>query len=182
MKTYLLVYYSKTGNSKFIADRLSLQLVCDSKEITPMFNNVFILFLLSLLKINIPTNISIEDIRKYDEIIIIGPIWAGLLISPLRTVIFKCIKAFKNISLAVTCETREEDNNSQYGYSQVIKKASDLGGKFIKNTAAFSTSLVNFGNKSWTPKISEKIRITEKNYSDILKLRVEDFANKIKLT
>jgi flavodoxin len=182
MKTYLLLFYSKTGNSKFIADKLSHELMCDSKEIAPMFNNVLILYLLTLLKINIPTNISNEDIRKYDEIIIIGPIWGGLLISPLRTVINKSLKASKSIHFSVTCETKEEDKNSKYGYSQVLKKANDLGGKFFKNAAAFSTALVNFGNKSWTPKLSEKIKITEENYSEILKLRVEDFAKKIKST
>lgn len=177
-----MVFYSKTGNSKFIADKLSHELVCDSKEITPMFNSVLILYLLSLLRINIPTNISNEDIRKYDEIIIIGPIWGGLLISPLRTVINKSIKASKCIHFSVTCETKEEDKNSKNGYSQVIKKASDLGGSFFKNAAAFSTSLVNFGNKSWTYKLSEKIKMTEENYSEILKLRVDDFAKKIKST
>jgi flavodoxin len=182
MKTYLVLYYSKTGNSKFIADKLSHELACDSKEITPMFNSLLILFLLSLLRINIPTNIVIEDISKYDEIIIIGPIWGGLLISPLRTVLNKSLKASKNIYFSVTCETKEEDKDSKYGYSQVLKKARDLGGKFIKNTEAFPTSLVNFGNKQWSPKLSEKIKINEDNYSGVLKLRVENFANKIKST
>lgn len=36
MKTYLLLFYSKTGNCKFIADKLSHKLACDSKEITPV--------------------------------------------------------------------------------------------------------------------------------------------------
>lgn len=182
MKTYLLVFYSNTGNSKFIADKLSNELVCDSKEIIPMFKNPIILFLLSLLSINIPTNISKENIRKYDEIIIIGPIWAGLLISPLRTFIKKSIKASKNIHFSVTCETKEEDKNSKYGYIQVLTKASNLGGKFFKNTAAFSTSLANTENKSLTTKLDEKIKLTEENYSEILKLRVKDFAKKIKST
>jgi flavodoxin len=92
MKSYLILFYSKTGNSKFIAGKLSQELVCDSKEITPLFNNLLILYFFSLIRINIPTNISTADIRKYNDIIIIGPIWGGLLISPLRTLIKKSVK------------------------------------------------------------------------------------------
>jgi len=180
MKNYLVLYYSKTGNSKFIAEKLSQVLTCDAKMITPIIDNVFILYTLSLLNINIPTNIAAMDIREHDEIIIIGPIWGGQLISPLRTVLNKCIKASKNIHFAVTCETKEEDGDNKYGYAQVLKKASDLSNKYVKNVAAFSTSLVNFGDKSWSPKLSEKIKITEENFNSVLKSRVADFVKKIK--
>jgi flavodoxin len=182
MKTYLLLFYSKTGNSKFIADKLSHELVCDSKEITPMFNNVLFLYLLSSLRIKIPTNISNEDIQKYDEIIIIGPIWGGLLISPLRTVINKSMKASKNIHFAVTCESTEEGKDNKYGYNQVLNSTKDLGGQLVKTTAAFSTSLI----KGYDTKIKNryylKTKITEENFSNVLKLRLEEFVKKIKTT
>jgi len=180
MKKYLVLYYSKTGNSKFIAENLSHELACDSKKITPIIDSFFMLYILSLLNINIPTNIAAMDIREYDEIIIIGPIWGGQLISPLRTVLNKCIKASKNIHFAVTCETKEEDRNNKYGYAQVLKKASDMSNQYVKNATAFSTSLVNFGDKSWSPKLSEKIKLTEENFNSVLKSRVEDFAMRIK--
>ena len=182
MRNYLVVYYSNTGNSKFKAQKLANDLACDSKEISPIFNNVGFLFLLSLLKINISTNIATTDISQYDEIIIIGPIWGGLIISPLRNVLNTCVKASKTIHFAITCESKEEDKNSKYGYAQVLKKSNDLGGRLVKNTAAFSTALVNSGNKPNIPKLTEKIKITEANYSEALKLRVADFVKKIKAT
>lgn len=182
MKNCIILYYSKTGNSKFIAEKLLLELGCDSKKITPIIDSVFILYFLSLIRISIPTNISIKDFHNYDEIVIIGPIWGGLLISPLRTVLNKSRRASKKIHFAVTCETKDEDKNTKYGYSQVLKKARDLGGKYVLNAEAFSTSLVNFSNKSWRPKLSEKIKITEENFNGVLKSRVENFAIKIKST
>ncbi len=180
MKQRLVLYYSKTGNSQFIAGKLAQELTCDSKRIIPLLDSVFILFLLSLLKINIATNISRSDLLKYDELILIGPIWGGLLISPLRIVLKKSIKASKNIHFAVTCESKDEDKNSKYGYNRVLKTASDLAGINLKNVEAFSTSLVNSGNKAWSPKLSEKIKITDENYAGIIKSRLEAFANKIK--
>lgn len=182
MKNFLVLYYSKTGNSQFIAEKLAKELSCPSKKITPIIDNIAFLFLLSLLRINIPTNISSQDIQEYDEVILLGPIWGGLLVSPLRTVIKKCIRASKSIHFAVTCETKEEDKDKKYGSSQVLKKASDLGGKYVRNTQAFSTSLVNSDNPSWSPKLSEKIKMTEDNYKGILVSRVHAYASKIKAT
>lgn len=180
MKKYLVLYYSNTGNSEFIAKKLSQQLECDLKKIIPVINNVFLLFLMSALKINIPVNVSKKEIENYDEIVILGPIWGGLLISPLKTTVLKCIKASKNIHFAVTCETKDENKNDKYGYANTLKYVECLGDKFIKNTDGFSTFSVNSINKSATQKILEKIKITEDNFTGDLSLRIENFATKIK--
>lgn len=179
MKKYLILYYSKTGNSKFIAEKLSDELACNSKRITPLIDNLILLFLLSLMRIGIPTNISKKEIENYSEVIIIGPVWGGLLISPLRNTLKKCIKASKNIYFAITCETKDKEKNNKYGYANVLKEAEGLGGEFVRTTEAFSTSLVNLDNKAWSPKPSEKIKITEENFKGVLKSRLSDFAIKI---
>jgi len=49
MKKYLILFYSKTGNSKFIAEKLSIALDGDLKEIKPVINNLLVLFLFSLI-------------------------------------------------------------------------------------------------------------------------------------
>jgi flavodoxin len=180
MKKYLILYYSKTGNSKFIAEKLSTELACNSKKIIPIIDSLAVLFLLSLMKIGITTNISKKEIEDYNEVIIIGPVWGGLLISPLRNTLKKCIKASKNIHFAVTCETKDEEKDNKYGYAKVLRQAEGLGGKFVRTTEAFSTSLVNLDNKAWSPKLSEKIKITEENFNGTIKSRLSDFAIKIK--
>ncbi|MBK8643525.1 MAG: flavodoxin family protein [Saprospiraceae bacterium] len=60
MKKYLILYYSKTNNSKFIAERLSKELNCEVEMIKPIINNIGFLFLLSLINISVPINISKE--------------------------------------------------------------------------------------------------------------------------
>lgn len=180
MKNYLILYYSKTGNSKFIAEKLSAGLICNSKRITPIIDSVAVLFLLSLMKVGVPTNISKKEIEVYSEVVIVGPVWGGLLISPLRNTLKKCIRASKNIHFAVTCETKDEEKNNKYGYAKVLREAKGLGDKFVRTTEAFSTSLVNPENKVWSPKLSEKIKITERNFNGELKSRLSDFAIKIK--
>jgi flavodoxin len=180
MKKYLVLYYSKTGNSQFIAAKLAAELGCNAHRITPMFDHIFFLYLLSLLRINIPINITKNLFREYDEAILVGPIWGGQLISPLRTALKRCTNASKKLHFAVTCETKDEDKDTKYGYAQVLKKAAVLGGTLFGNSEAFSTYLVSPG-KLWSPKPGEKIKITADNYDGPLRLRVEGFAKMIKM-
>lgn len=66
----------------------------------------------------------------------------------------------------------------KYGYAKVLREG--LGEKLVIITEAFSTSFINLDNKAWSPKLSEKIKITEANFNGILKSRLSDFAIKIK--
>lgn len=180
MSKYLILYYSKTGNSKFLAEKLSKELSCDIEEIRPVINGIGFLFLISLLKISVPTNISRKTIEQYQEIIVIGPIWGGLLISPLRTIINKCKTDSKLIHFAVTCETKENEKDDKYGYNKVLITVKELGGGLVKTTEAFSTSLINNFNDKFSTKLSEKAKITEGTFSDLLRKKLVGFSHTIK--
>ena len=179
MKKHLILFYSKTGNSHFMAKKISSELNCDLERVYPWFNYTGLLFLISLLKVSIPTNISNRLIKEYEEIIIIGPIWGGLLISPMRTLIKKCNRLSKPIHFAVTCETSEEDKDNEYGYNHVLKSAKEMGGEFVKTTAAFSTSLIKGYDGKIETDITVKAKITAENFSDELRERLNSFKNSI---
>ena len=84
MNKHLILYFSKTGNSRFMAHKLAALLDCDAKEIIPTCDGTGILYLLSLLRVSVPTNCSSKELLRAEEIVILGPVWGGLLISPLR--------------------------------------------------------------------------------------------------
>jgi len=126
MKKYLVLYYSKTGNSKFFAEKTAQKLGADIEIIKPVVNGTLLLVMFSMLKWGIKTNVSTKKLDEYDEVIIWGPIWAGALIAPLRNVIKKCVKASKNIHFAVTCETSEEDKDRNYGYTNVLNEGPQM--------------------------------------------------------
>lgn len=158
MTKHIILCYSKTGNSKFIAEKLSQELSCDLRMVHPILNYTGILFLTSLLNISVPTNISTHDIKDYEEIIIIGPVWGGLLISPLRTILKKAIALSKPIHFAVTCGTSETDKDKAYGYARVLTSIMQLGGQWVVSTATFSTSLI----KEYEGKIKTDITVKPK--------------------
>ena len=175
MKKYGVLYYSKTGNSKFLARRISEALGCDLIEVTPTMNSVFPLFLMSLVKLGIGTDISSKKIGEYEEVVVIGPVWGGTLISPLRSILKKCVQASTHIHFAVTCETSDEQKDDRYGYARVLKEAETTGGDLIRSTGAFPTPLVMRDGESSNPKISEKIKITEENFKGVMESRLEAF-------
>ncbi len=181
MKIYKVLYYSYTGNSGFIAEKIAAKLNCTTQQIIPTVNNVFLLFLLSLLKMGIPINLRPEDISEADEIILIGPIWGGQLIAPLRTAIKLCVKASRKLHFAVSCETKDEEKDAKYGYAQVLRKAMELGAGYVQQMEAFSSNLANKDGKAWSAKPGEKIKISAENYEGDLRRRVEGFVGKIKL-
>ena len=179
MKKYIILCYSKTGNSRFIAEKLAKELRCDLELVRPNLNYTGLLFLISLLKIPILTNISTNKIKEYEEIIVIGPIWGGLLIAPLRTLLKKCFKLSKPVHFAVTCESTEEGKDNKYGYNQVLNSTKDLGGQLVKTTAAFSTSLTKGHDRKIKKGTTVKAKITEENFGVELKERLDDFKNRI---
>jgi hypothetical protein len=179
MKKYAIVYYTKTGNSQFLAEELSKQLSGVLIRIKPWLDFTFFIFLISLLKIRIPINISKKDLTPYDEIIVIGPIWAGLLISPLQTVLRTCLSSSKPVHFAVTCESSDKKKDTKYGYVHVLEEATHLGGKRVLNIEAFTTDLVRRPDQTFSMKLSEKIKFTDDNFNGEIKRRLDDFVKRI---
>lgn len=89
MKT-LVVYYSRTGNTKMIAETISESLDCDIEEIVDKEKRGGILGYLksgyeaSRNKLSIIEDPK-HDLSKYDLLIVGTPIWAGKMSVPIRT-------------------------------------------------------------------------------------------------
>jgi len=181
MKKYLILYYSKTGNSKFFAEKTAQKLGADIEGIKPIINNTLLLVMFSMLKWGIGTNISTKKLEEYDEVVIWGPNWAGTLIAPLHNVIKKSVKASKNIHFAVTCETSEKKKNNKFGYMSVLNQAKEVGGKFVKTTDGFSLSVLKKDDEDWSPTPSEKPMITEAHFNDFFKPKFDDYIENIRM-
>lgn len=85
----LVVYYSRTGNTRFVAEKIATHLKADICEVTDKKSRKGKLVYLSggiaafrekLTKIEIP-----QSIDKYDFIVIGSPVWAGKITPAIRT-------------------------------------------------------------------------------------------------
>jgi len=106
-KKSLVVYYSKNGNTKKVAERISEILWCDIEEIKDLENrNGKWAYIKSCIDAKFGRFTSIDEdfpeIKKYDLIIIGTPTWAGSLTPAVRTFI-KEYGTSKNVAFFCTC-------------------------------------------------------------------------------
>lgn len=108
MKT-LVLYYSSTGNTRFVAESVANTLGADIEEIKPSANisttGVGYVFM-GLRQLLSQPEPKIEPLRshldEYDTVIIGTPVWSYTFSSPIRTFLKKYDLAGKNVALFCT--------------------------------------------------------------------------------
>ena len=103
----LIVYYSRTGNSRIVADALMEYLSGTTEELQSTKNRegllgVFTCVLDQLLDRDDILKPHDKDPKEYDPVIIVAPIWIGKLSSPARTFIKQAGLQGKDVYLVLT--------------------------------------------------------------------------------
>ena len=105
-KKSLVVYYSRTGATKKVAEKIAEELSCDIEEIIDLKKRTGIIgFIFCGRDASEKRSTRIRDVNydpsKFDLVIICTPIWAGNMTPAIRTYIGR----FKNIfsSIAFLC-------------------------------------------------------------------------------
>ncbi len=113
MKT-LVVYYSRTGNTKMVAEAISKSLECDIEEIVDNEKRGGIIGYLrsgyeaSRGKLS-EIGISKFDASQYELVVIGTPVWAGKMAVPIRTYITQNRDKFKNLAFFTTAGGKNFD-------------------------------------------------------------------------
>jgi flavodoxin len=103
MKT-LIVYYSFSGNNEFLAQELQKRLDCDIYKIVELKQRKSLDILLDLIfKRKSKIEKSKFDLQQYDRLILIAPIWASKIATPLRSFIELEKDNFKEYSFITVC-------------------------------------------------------------------------------
>lgn len=107
---FLVVFYSRTGTTKRLAEAISIVLKCDIDEIREPTNRNGILGYLrsgkeaawrELPKILKP----IKNPENYDVVIIGTPVWSATMASPVRSYINENREKFKNLAFFSSCSS-----------------------------------------------------------------------------
>ncbi|AZT89204.1 flavodoxin family protein [Caldicellulosiruptor changbaiensis] len=110
---FLIVFYSLTGNSRKVAQALSKVLRCEIVEIKESSSRKSIFGFLrsgyeAITKKIVPIEDIDKDFSKYDHVIVVSPIWAGNLPSPVRSFLKRYLVFIKNISFIFTLASEKE--------------------------------------------------------------------------
>jgi len=170
MKT-LVVYYSRTGNNRFVAQRLADALTCEVEEIRPAFGGFFFLLAGSALKIGVGNRRLRNDPAAFDRVILCGPIWMGTVVQPLRAFLSKYRKTIKSLTFVTACGSDEKSKDGGFGYETVFAKIRDLVGPALDGAHALSVSLVPGSGADTT-----KSRLDETTFTGELAARFESLV------
>lgn len=122
---YKVVYFTRTGTSKRVAEKIANKLSCESIQITDNINWKGILGFLKggyyaskNKKVEVKINGNLENA---DELIVVTPLWAGGAAPAIKT--FLQSTTFNQINLVVTSAGSSIKNPLNYkSVSDIIKK------------------------------------------------------------
>ncbi|WP_304226553.1 flavodoxin domain-containing protein [Gracilinema caldarium] len=169
---YLVAYYSRTGNNRFVAEKLAADLQADLAEIKPMINA----FLLNIFGLTLGIKKIAKNVQDYEAVILCGPIWMGQLVAPLKKFIKKNQKMIKKLYFVTCCGGGEAEKDSQFGYEGVFKKVEYLTGSTFAGGTALSTSWLLSDQKEATPESVMEIKLNEHNFQGRIKEAYTQFV------
>lgn len=178
MKT-LVLFYSKTGNNRYLAEHCAAALDADSEEIRPRLDLVPFLILFSLAKRSLGIRQLHHDVASYDRIILCGPIWMGQLIIPLRAFLKKYGAKVKALVFMTSCGGGDEKKDDRFGYAPVFREIERLAeGKRVL-CEAFPIVLAMPEEKRKDTNEVMRIRLNDDLFSGALQERFERFIEKV---
>jgi flavodoxin len=129
MKT-LVVFYSRTGTTRKVAEAISEALNCEVEEIFDTKKRSGILgYLRSGFDGRFKRLTVLEEIREdpstYDLVIIWTPIWAGMMSAPIRSYISQHKDHFESVAFFCTAGSGKGDN--AFGEMESLCRKKSLG-------------------------------------------------------
>ncbi len=174
MKT-IVVYYSRKGSNQFLAKKIAEQLSCEMEEIRPKINS----FPLFLMKFNPGIKPLKHSIGDYDRVILVGPIWTGQFIPPLKGFVQKYLPQIRNLAFVTCCGSTYERKDNKFGHGLVFREVKELLNGKLFLTSAFPIGLVLPEDQKEDTDAFMKTHLNEENFRGEIKERFGELIKQL---
>ena len=178
--TTLVVYYSNTGSNRYLAEKFAQALQCDIEAIRPRANAFPLLMLFSFVKTSLGIGNLKHRVGDYDCVVLVGPIWAGQFVSPLRDFVKKYRTSVKKLYFATCCGSNDAKKNDTFGYATVFPKIRQLLGDKCVHCEAFPIALALPDDKQEDGDAVMKTRLSDDNFKGRIAERAEAFVETVR--
>jgi flavodoxin len=149
----LVVYYSRSGNTREVAQSIAQEMQCDIEEIHDTQNRSGLIgWLKSAYQANRGKLTTIEPLEKdpsdYDLVVVGTPIWAGFPAVPVKTYLIENKDKFKDVAFFATY--------GGSGFPKAIRTMSEASGKEPVQKLGIKTDEIK--NKTCDCKIDPFVR------------------------
>ncbi|MCA0237854.1 MAG: hypothetical protein LCH81_15870 [Bacteroidetes bacterium] len=156
----LVLYYSGTGSSRYLAERMARELQCDIEAIRPRWDVPFLM----MSGLHLGNKELRTDIDHYDRIVLCGPVWMGQFIAPLKSFVKKYRNHIRELVFVTSCGSSDEKKDEKFGYEQVFKQVRTLLNEKCKHCVAFPIPLVLPEDKKNDSELLMKTRLNDANF------------------
>jgi menaquinone-dependent protoporphyrinogen IX oxidase len=171
----IVVYYSRKGSNKFLAEKIARQLSCDIEEIRPRSNA----FSLILTNINSGMKKLSRDISSYDRVIMVGPIFMGRFIPPLKSFVLKYADQINQLVFVTCCGSTYEKKEEKFGHGLVFKEVKKILGDKLVLTRAFPIGLVLPEEQQEDPDAFMKTHLNDGNFTGEVQDRFDELIKEL---
>jgi flavodoxin len=175
MKKTLVVYYSRKGSNKYLAEKISERLNCEFEEIKPRLN----IFLLFIMNIHLGIKPLKHNIKDYEKIILCGPIWMGKFIPPLHSFVRKYHHKINKLIFVSCCGSTYDRKNEKFGHGLVFKEVENILSDKCILCEAFPIGLVLPDDKKEDTDAFMKTHLNDENFKGEIQERFDNFILKV---
>jgi len=175
MKT-IVVYYSRKGSNRYLAHKIAESLSCDKEEIKPRIN-VFMFFLMNIHLGIWPLK---SDIKRYERIILCGPIWVGKFIPPLKSFVKKYARQINELIFVTCCGSKYEQKDQKFGHGLIFNKVQSIIKEKCVHCEAFPIDLVLSEDQKGDDAAFMNTHLNENNFNGEIQQRFSQFINRMK--
>lgn len=174
----LVLYYSKTGNNRYLAQRCAKKLAADIEEISPRLNVLPLQIIFSLMKKSPGIARLSHDVTAYDRVILCGPIWMGHPASTIRSFLQRFGKNIKRLEFITCCGGGDDTKDDKFGYMSAFRMVEALTEGEKVRCEAFPVVLAVPEDKRKDSDTVMKTRLNDENFSGELQERLDAFIGK----
>ena len=120
-----------------------------------------------------------HDPIEFDRLILVGPIWTGQLIAPIRAAIRKYKDEVDAIYFITCCGSRDIDKDDKYGYNTVFQKAQEVADGRLTACHALPVSLVLPEDMREDNDAIMNARLCDENFRGEILKRFEAFLDEV---
>jgi flavodoxin len=171
----IVVYYSRKGSNKYLAEKIAWQLSCDLEEIRPRSNA----FSLILTNINSGIRKLNHDISTYDRVIMVGPIFMGRFIPPLRSFVTKYADQINRLVFVTCCGSTYAKKDEKFGHGLVFEEVKKILGDKLILSRAFPVGLVLPEEQREDPDAFMKTHLNDENFNGEIEARYEELMEEL---
>ncbi len=175
MEKTIVFYYSKNGSNSYLASKLAGSLNCKIEEIKPRINaHILMVF---------GVNFGIKKLKfhpsDYERVILVGPIWMGKFITPLKGFVNKYRRDIKKLVFVTCCGSSIEKKDEKFGHGLVFKQVGEILEEKLVHCEALPITLVLPEDKKEDGEVVMKTRLTDENFSGEILDRYNNFIKQL---